>query len=248
MQRFALLGRDYPDLGSIGQQALGVAQACISAGQDAASPSFVYKGDATYPNEDGLVILNDQTRWLFAVADGHLGHHTSHALLEGLKALPQIPARLGPLSLALSGGDWIEQTAGGSTLLVACLDAATGSGFGLSFGDSSLVVLGPQGARLQNTLNSDYLRGGSAVPTELGQPFQFQLRPGETLLLYTDGINECCYRDPHRSVGFSHLEALYAHHGQDAASLARALIELALVGVDGHSGGQDNAALIAFPA
>lgn len=192
-------------------------------------------------------MLRDGSHWLFAVADGHLGHQSSHALLDGLQQLSQIPARLGPLSLALTGGDWIAETTGGSTLLVARLDTATGAVFGLSFGDSSLVVLGPAGAQVRNPLNETYLRGGGPVQVELGRPFQFQLQPGETMLLYTDGVNECCYRDPYRSIGLRHLDQLYAEHGQNAESLVTALMDLTLAGVDGHPGGQDNAVIIAFP-
>ena len=79
-------------------------------------------------------------------------------------------------------------------------------------------------------------------------PFQFQLEPEEEiLLLYTDGVNECCYRDPHRSVQLQHLEALYEAHAPDPAALVEALMQLALAGVDGHAGGQDNIVIIGFP-
>ena len=241
-----MIGRDYPELGSIFLDSLGRAHGCISAGRDPDSPSFAYKGSKESPNEDGLVILKEGDLWFLAVADGHLGHHSSHALLDGLAELPQIPSRLGPLSLALSAGEWVDDTDGGTTLLVACCDQKSGSVFGISFGDSSLVTLGPAGARVRNQLNDTYIRGGGPIEVEAGRPFQFQLAPGELLLLYTDGVNECCYRDPFRSVKLQHLEQLHEKFPGDSAQLTRGLMELALQGVDGNPGGQDNIVIVAW--
>ena len=241
-----MIGRDYPDLGSIHQQQLGRVQACISAGSDPNSPSFAFKGDKVCPNEDGLVVLKDGERWLLAVADGHLGHHSSHALLDGLSRLPTIPSRLGQLSLALSTGEWIDDTAGGTTLLVMCIDINTGVGFGLSFGDSSLVILGSSGARVINDLNQSVLSGGGPIDVENGRSFQLKLAASELLVLYTDGVNECCYRDPFRSIRLQHLDQLYTQHHTDQAELTRSLTELALSGVDGHPGGQDNVVVLSL--
>ena len=243
-----MIGRDFPDLSVVSLQQLDKTIGCISAGSDTNSPSFAYKGHKDCPNEDGLVVLKDGDKWLLAVADGHLGHESSHALLDGLAKLAKVPVRLGPLSLALSAGDWLEDTAGGTTLLIACCDNASGSVFGISFGDSSLVTLGPAGARVQNQPNETYLRGGEPISVEHGIPFQFQLSAGELLLLFTDGVNECCYRDPYRSVKLSHLEELYAKYSSDPAKLTEELMHLALKGVDGNPGGQDNVVIVAFPS
>lgn len=243
-----MIGRDYPELGRVVQQSLGTAVGTISAGSDPDSPAFAYKGDKTIcPNEDGLIALRQGSRLLLAVADGHLGHYSSHALLDGLSTIQQIPVRLGPLSLILASSDWIDETAGGTTLLVACVDEKTGSVFGLSFGDSSLVTIGPTGARVRNELNDVYLRGGGPIEVETARPFQFQLAAGETLLLYTDGVNECCYRDPFRSVKLKHLEQIYQEHPTSACALSRTLMDLALAGVEGNAGGQDNIVIVAMP-
>lgn len=248
MERLVMIGRDYPELGSIHQQGLHGVLGCVSAGSDADAPSFAFKGDkGVCPNEDGLVVLKDENRWLLAVADGHLGHESSHAILEGLSQLAKVPSRLGPLSLALTSNEWIEETRGGTTLLVACCDQSTGAVFGLSFGDSSLVVLSSSGAQVKNQPNNSYLRGGGPVEVELGRPFSFQLNPDEIMLLYTDGVNECCYRDPYRSIRLSHLEQLFQEHSANLEKFTRALMELALSGVDGHPGGQDNVVIVAFP-
>lgn len=242
-----MIGRDYPELGQVAHKKLGPVVGCISAGSDPDSPSFAYKGDkGLCPNEDGLVALRQDQRCMLVVADGHLGHYSSHALLDGLASLSAVPSRLGPLSLALSSGEWIEETAGGTTLLVACVEEKTGSVFGLSFGDSSLITLGPGGARVRNELNDVYLRGGGPIEVETGRPFQFQLEPGEFLLLYTDGVNECCYRDPYRSVKLQHLDQLY-QQSTDPVELTLALMDLALAGVDGNPGGQDNIVILGYP-
>ena len=246
MQSLTLIGRDHPELGLVVQQTLGPVQACVSAGNDPDSPSFAYKGDKVCPNEDGLVVLNEGDLWLLAVADGHLGHQSSHALLDGLAGCTGLPNRLGRLSLLLASAEWLEETSGGSTLLVACVDAKSGQVFGLSFGDSSLVVLNSERARVQNELNDIYLRGGSPIEVELGRPFQFQLQPGERLLLYTDGVNECCYRDPYRSIGLKHLQQLHQQYPGEADRFTRALMDLALTGVDGNPGGQDNIVIITY--
>jgi len=247
MERLLMVGRDYPQLGDFCQKNLDQVLGCISAGRDPDSPSFAYKGDKVCPNEDGLLILKNGDQWLLAVADGHMGHQTSHALLDGLAQLTKVPARLGPLSLALSAAEWIEDTAGGTTLLLACCDRSTGSVFGLSFGDSSLVTLGPSGAQVRNDVNNSYLRGGEPIDVEMGRPFQFQLTPGDIMLLFTDGVNECCYRDPFRSVKLQHLDQLYKDYQDNPGQLTQALMEMALRGVDGHPGGQDNIVIATFP-
>jgi hypothetical protein len=247
MERLLLLGQDAPVLGQIVQRSLGPVSVCLSAGADPQSPSFAYKGHKDFPNEDGAVVLKDGPRWLLAVADGHMGHEVSHQLLESLHAsCAQVPARLGQLSLWLSSQDWLQNQFGGSTLLVACLEEATGGVFGLSFGDCTLATVSARGSELRNKLNETYLRAGGPIPVEMGQAFQFTLAADELLLLFSDGVSECCYRDPHRSIQQRHIENLAAEAGGDPIRWARALTELALAGVDGHPGGQDNVAVVAY--
>lgn len=244
-----LLGQDVPLLGQIVQRDLGSASLCLSAGGDSDSPSFAFKGNKeNNPNEDAALILRDGQRWLFSVADGHFGHAVSHHLIETIANHCQaIPTRLGQLSLFLSSEQLIAEAPGGSTLLVACLDEATGSTFGLSFGDCSLLTIGQNGVTVRNKLSDAFVYcDGQPLPLELAQSFQFTLGPQEILMLYTDGVNECCYRDPQRSVQMSHIEALGREAGGSCSRLARAVAELALTGVNGHPGGQDNIAILAY--
>lgn len=247
MERLILLGQDVPVLGQIVERSLARVSICLSAGADPESPSFAYKGSKDFPNEDGAVVLKDGPRWLLAVADGHMGHYVSHRLLEALhESCASVPARLGQLSLWLSSEEWLQDEMGGSTLLVACHDESTGGVFGLSFGDCTLATVGPQGVAVRNKLSDTYVRADGPIPIEMGQAFQFTLAADELLLLFSDGVNECCYRDPHRSVQLRHIEELASGAGGDPSRLARALTELALTGVDGHPGGQDNVAVVAY--
>ena len=62
---------------------------------------------------------------------------------------------------------------------------------------------------------------------------------------FTDGIDECHYRSPETSVGYHHIAALAADVDYDPLRLVTELTQLALTGVDGNPGGQDNIAVIA---
>lgn len=243
-----MLGQQHAVLGEISQGKLGPLAACISVGSDAQSPSLAFKGDKAHPNEDGLLALRDGPRWLLAVADGHLGHQASHFLLEDLAARCKvIPSRLGQLSVLLSGLEWPSQIGGGTTLLLACLDETTRRVAGFSFGDSSLLAVSSRGVRLGNRHDDNFIRPPLGIAVENGSPFELQLDPSEMLLLFTDGINECCYRDPARSIQFQHIEKLWGE-APGNVELAQKLTKLALEGVDGYPGGQDNVAVLAYPA
>ena len=204
---------------------------------------MAHKGSREFPNEDAALLLVDERRALLAVADGHHGWETSHYLLEALEG--GIPLSLGQLSLALADVTWPEPLPmGGSTLAVACLDRAKSEVFGLSFGDSSVIKLNTQRSQLMNLPNEDYLRPPFPVATELATAFRFLLNEGEGLIVATDGILECCYRDPSRSVQLHHVSQLWQESARE--SFVPDLVGLALKGVDGHPGGQDNIAVVAY--
>lgn len=242
-----ILGQDCPELGAIQAQNLQEVWGALSAGKDPLSPALAFKGDPGIGNEDGLLLMQAEDMWLLAVADGHFGHQSSHALLRGLAGLTRIPRRLGELALALSAGDWLADTVGGAALLVACCQRIEGKVFGLSFGDCSLVVVGPEGASLVNQPESRYLGGGFPINIDLAIPFAVQLKAKEFLLAYTDGINECCYRQPVNSVNLQDVQRLYGQYKQEPQEFTQQLMHLALQGVRGHAGGQDNIALITLP-
>ena len=60
------------------------------------------------------------------------------------------------------------------------------------------------------------------------------------------GVNECHYRQPETSVQDSHISTLWEQTDKDQGELARKLTQLALDGVPGYPGGEDNIAVVAL--
>lgn len=243
MQSLLLLGTDCKTLGEVKTGRLGPVTAALSAGCQADSPALVHKGRSDEPNEDGLLVLHQPGRWLLAVADGHHGIEMSHAVLEDLcEHCRNIPTKLGQLSLLLMQLPvWEELGHAGSSLVVACVDETSGKVYGFSFGDSSLATFKPGQLRLCNQHNSEFLRLEGPPPLDFAQPFEFQLQPDEWLLLFTDGVNECCYRDPQRSLQLEHFQ-----RGLSCEHPAEGLCRQALQGAEPHPGGQDNIAILCY--
>ena len=240
IEKLLLLGRDHGEFGKTHLSSLYEVEAAISAGASPQSPSMVHKGDKDWPNEDALLVLKEGTRWLLAVADGHHGASASHLLLQGIAASCEfIPQRLSQLSLMLATFDWDDLGDAGTTLLLACVDTQTRQVFGLSFGDSTLAEWTPGRLDVKNRHNDVFLRQGSPVPVESAEAFDFKWAQDTVLLAYSDGVNECCYREPLRSVQGRHLMDLGDHPAQHVA-------EVALHGVDGNPGGQDNIVVVAL--
>ena len=82
----------------------------------------------------------------------------------------------------------------------------------------------------------------------MSDTFAFTGNPGDLLLAYTDGIDECHYGKPETSVTPQIMADLWRATGNEPEVYVRRLVELALSGVDGHPGGQDNLAVVASPA
>lgn len=233
-------------MGEVEERHLRTAIACLSAGSDADSPSMQHKGSKACVNEDALAVVAADSRWLFALADGHHGHELSHQLVQGLSEIQSIPNRLGQLSLWLAGQNLETSEAGGSALLIAVLDENSGAVFGFSFGDCSIVTVGAEGVRWRNAPNQVYLRAGQPIPIELAGTFDFTLKKDEVLLLFSDGINECCYRNAHLSIQAGHIKQLHLELAGDVRAFGKSLVNLALTGVDGNPGGQDNVSVVAY--
>jgi hypothetical protein len=208
------------------------------------------KGDPDFPNEDAALAREEDDRTLIAVADAHHGIAASHDLLEAVAALP-MPKSFDDLVQGLASMD-PSGPAGDSatTLVTAVLNRTTGQGFGISFGDSSLVRIGPGGIHVLNVRRATYLRPGEpdGMNPELGHGFNFFIEPGELLAAYTDGIDECHYRSPATSVRSEHLAEIFARTGPHPEAFGWQLSRLALDGVDGNPGGQDNIALVVTAA
>lgn len=244
-----LLGRDHREYGRyhLEELAPGLAGA-ISVGADKASPSLRAKGDRSYPNEDALLIVAQGPRALAAVADSHFGIHASHGLIEALHEVPELPRTAAELEAALHDlrppAHATDCDSSASTLVVLTCDLETRSGSYYSWGDSTLAAVGPSGYRPLSKPRAAFVSPAtlrSALKRSAAS--SFELAPDERLLLFTDGVNECHYREPDTSITADHIARLAAG-APSAPALARALIELALAGVDGHPGGQDNIALV----
>jgi serine/threonine protein phosphatase PrpC len=219
----------------------------LSVGSDPTSPSLVYKGTSGTLNEDAYLVAEDGDWVLMAVADAHYGPEASHALMERLdEHLGSIPHSLGELALLVLGlghPPWPGTSA--TTFLVAVYNQETGHGFGYNWGDSSLCCLNAKGLQQLNEVDEEYISADGPMDIQKAK-FEFQVEPGSLLLAYTDGINECHYRSPLTSVTERELRALYQRLPKDERALwfGQQLMELALAGVDGQPGGQDNVALV----
>ncbi len=245
-----LLGADHGVYGQVAgfELAEGRIAARLSAGADPLSPSLGSKGDPAVPNEDALLAADDGRHCLLAVADAHCGHLASHELIGALAA--DVPALFEqPSSLETRVAGWPAHAAPDgsfSTLLIAVYDRESGQGIGLSYGDSSLVRITPAGAVRLNPRNGHYvsLRVGSTRLPGSAQVFRFEAADPGLLAAFTDGIDECHYRRPQTSVGLSALADLFRRTGPHPAPFADALVWLALEGIGGNPGGQDNIALV----
>jgi hypothetical protein len=169
--------------------------------------------------------------------------------------LPVVPrdskALLGEL-FALAGSESTPPTESETTLLVAVWDRAAAHGFGLSFGDdSSLVVVGtdrpPQRVNRKTTSHVGPWDRSSFDPGRAHE-LTFWARRGELAVAFTDGIDECHYREPETSVQPEHLQGLLVDSEGDAERFVRKLTELARGGVAGHPGSEDHIALVATRA
>lgn len=246
-----LVGRDYGVFGRLEVVAVSdQTAAAISVGSDESSPSSQFKTDAACANEDTLCVVEANEFSVFAVADAHYGPESSHTLIERLHSSlldSGVPAELHDLSHLL---DALQEgpppsSRSETTFLVVVYNRELKSGFGISFGDSSFVVSSPGTAT--GPLNLRNARYVSTSPDQLpleGAAFNFSARPGDVLLTYTDGIDECHYRSPSTSVTQNHIAGITAADSLNPQAVARGLGQLALAGVDGNPGGQDNIALI----
>ena len=249
-----LLGEDFDEYGTISSARVGSrAAVAISVGSDQNSPSAQFKHDPTVMNEDALCIIEGGTWAGYAVADAHYGPESSHMLISRLdkiwaKVQPNDLNHLGQMLDFLRQGD-PARTDSETTLLVAVYDRVKRTGFGFSFGDSSFVVAGPgRTAQAVNEKDSRYVTTRVSSSMRGGNPFQFSAEEGDVLLAFTDGIDECHYRNPQTSVQPHHIADIAEAANGDSQQVVTELSTLALAGVDGNPGGQDNIAVICAQA
>lgn len=242
MEQLTLLGSSHTDYGQSARGALNGACAWLHVGLDPNSPGRFNKGQ---PNEDALLLAHHEGRMLLAVADGHFGNAGCELIAHLAQAVSaRFPSRVSDLSFLLMQGFDTADGRSGSSLTVALVDGP--SVLGLCFGDSWIVSAGPAGSLLRCLPNDHFLHGHQPAPLDRVQPFQFRLEPGEGLLLCSDGVHECCYRQPELSLSLPHLQAAFEACAGSAEVWGDTVVQSALRGVGGNPGGQDNIALISW--
>lgn len=248
------LGCDHLEYGSYALQRLSPRSAwAISVGARKDAPSSWAKGDPDFANEDALFVAEQGERTLLAVADAHFGRAPSHILMQELAArteqLPATPEDLATLLRGMANRAQVAEMRAGTSFVVAVYDHDLGHGFGASYWDSTLAIVGPDGHRLpvaERHAGIVYLAEPATLDPAGADWFHFDAEPGDLLLAYTDGVDCCNYDLPDTSVTPDEFVRLYAAvGGSDPASYLRALVELALAGVNGNPGGEDNIAAIA---
>jgi hypothetical protein len=201
-------------------------------------------------NEDAVLVMDAGDSVLLAAADAHYGNTASHFLLQQIAAHVSPDVRnlyeLGDAIEALEPGRIDRDDPSETTLIVVVMQRHTRRGFGLSFGDSSCVLLPlDDEPRVLNEKQPGFVT--LARPVSLGRrwahTFRFMAASGDLLLVYTDGVDECHYRQPRTSVRPRHLAQVLAETGNDPKRYAEGLAALALSGVDGYPGGEDNLAI-----
>ncbi len=251
--KIVLLGRDYPDYGAVAATAVGShAAAAISVGADQNSPSKQFKYDRTVDNEDACCLMAAPDWVGMAVADAHYGPESSHMLIERLhtiwsKIRPTDLDHLAQMIEFLRNGE-PPMTESETTLMVSVYDRATRRGFGISFGDSSLSIVGPTRSVFPANPHDHQFVSAHRGSLRHGTAFRFEAEPGELLLAYTDGVDGCHYRRPETSVQGHHLQDIGRRTGFDALATVNEVTSLALRGVDGNPGGQDNIVICAANA
>ena len=247
--RILLLGENFGNYGAVDSTLVGSeAAAAISVGANDNSPSKQFKYDYAVDNEDALCLIAAPDWVGMAVADAHYGPESSHMLIARLH---QIWSKIRPSSLShlaemvefLSNGD-PAQTESETTLLIAVYDRQTRRGFGVSFGDSTFAIASPDRPLEQVNLHDNrFVAANQRGSLRGGSEFTFTASAGDLLMIYTDGVNECHYRNPATSLQARDIHAGIAEAGFAPLEAVDRVAAMALDGVNGNPGGQDNIVL-----
>lgn len=237
-----LFGKDHLGYGELKLVGTPEIVAGISIGSDSKTPARRTHGNHQIPNEDALIVRREESRVMIAVADAHLGIEASHILVERLARLdiPATAKELDGLVVELLKPELYSRSATTFTLVVT--DLERGHCFGFSLGDSRVAFVDALRARWMSRDNADHVKLHRDIKLHPGNRFDFTRQNG-LLVVCSDGIHECHYRSEPTSIRRKHLLELARDVGFNAHSYAEALMKLALKGVDGYPGGQDNIAL-----
>lgn len=246
-----LLGEHSKKYGEVDYFYIDRSIACaISVGSDPNSPSLVFKGNKDSANEDALFVYADEERIIMAVADSHFGQWASHTIIAGLyenyrklTSLEHIYRVFQDICNTKHNPNEHSET----TLTLVSVDSATGGGIGVSFGDSSALLINTTGVLRQNIKNNNYVSPNRSLSLEAGfaNEFEFNVSKGDVLMLFTDGVDECHYGHPETSIQDNHILGMYSKHPDNPALFVSELAMQSLSGVNGNPGGQDNIAIAA---
>lgn len=248
-QSCLLLGKNHSQYGEVSYCHVGKNVACaITVGSDKKSPSLLFKGNDAELNEDAVLAVQHGNSLLLAIADAHFGLWASHSIISSLSKCADKITDLSSLYIVLQKLCDEQRDASKrseTTLAVLSLNLVTGEGFGISFGDSSVLIASPSKLRRLNSKNSVYvsLNTASLLNADIADEFKFRLVTGECLVVFTDGIDECHYGSPETSVTDEIIHELAMKSMCDVGTFIKELICTALKGVNGNPGGQDNIAM-----
>ncbi|MEC7986166.1 MAG: hypothetical protein VX278_13460, partial [Myxococcota bacterium] len=205
-----MLGKDHIQYGIYSSKIIegNTSLAAMSVGADRKSPSLRYKGDKRMPNEDALLLYDDHRFVLHAIADAHFGHSSSHQLIQGLaSSLPNtLPSNIDELKRFLRSIRHPPMScASRTTLMISIFDRKRMEGFGISIGDSSQFLVSQMVRRL-NPHTHRYIspRQLSSLDVHEDETFVFEGNPDSLLVSCSDGVDECHYRAPEKSIRPKH--------------------------------------------
>lgn len=205
-------------------------------------------------NEDCALAFDDGRRVIQVVADGHHGHEASHLTVELLAAVfedmetlispEDALALLYPRSLEAE----VEGDGSRCTLALLNIDRSEGVLEGVSLGDSGIFLGNMEsGVRRVVPPNTFYTapwdQGSHGIPPSAY--FRVPVKSGDWVVSCSDGVHECKYETPEQSIGMAELEALMIRAGRCPEAFVESAVQLALAGVRGHPGGEDNVAIVA---
>ena len=244
-----LLGSSFLQPGKIELKSIGEASACaMSVGSEAA---IRRKKKGAAPNEDALYLADDGTDAVHLVADGHYGVEASESLVQSLGALfdEDGPSAEAYQLYGMMAQSWRKREPLGksrSTFILTSLHRARKTLRGFSIGDSACFLVRPGESvdRLDRpsrhyTAPWDYYSLG--VPST--SHFEADVTKGDVLISCTDGVTECYYGNPERSIQPVDVAEVVGRHLTDPRAIAEALGLLAMTGVRNEPGGEDNFAI-----
>ncbi|MDP2622426.1 MAG: protein phosphatase 2C domain-containing protein [Actinomycetota bacterium] len=236
MDRIVLLGRHHTELGEAALDRVGPVAVGLTRGRH--PKGYPY----TEPNEDAAMAAASDRLVLMAVADGHHGTHASHLAIEAiydaapdlvhLPAHEAVASALAAAASSLAASPTSASSAPATTLTVVA--AAGEEGAVLGWGDSAAAVFHGRGGRSLTVPEPVFACMGEKGP-DAGDPVRFRLRPGDIVIVATDGLTDFVVRP------WPHTLAQIFQSLTDPGAVVEAALAAA-----GAGGGGDNLAICAF--